>query len=136
MSALLKAKQETLALRLAALSQPAGGSWVSAARADALARLQAMGLPGRRDVYWRHTDPAAFNAVTPAAVTAAAADAVVRGGWAGEALLRRGRFGRGAFGQPGGGRWGALASGGCGRHRQPLGGRALRQAGSQWSEAG
>ncbi|MGN0932628.1 Fe-S cluster assembly protein SufD [Falsigemmobacter intermedius] len=77
MSALLKAKQETLALRLAALSQPAGGSWVSAARADALARLQAMGLPGRRDEYWRYTDPAAFNAVTPAAVTPAAADAVV-----------------------------------------------------------
>lgn len=77
MSALLKAKQETLALRLAAMSQPEGGAWISAARADALGRLQAMGLPGKRDEYWRYTDPADFNAVTPVAVTPAAPAAPV-----------------------------------------------------------
>ncbi len=34
------------------------GGWSGPARAAALARLQAMGLPGRRDEYWRFTDPA------------------------------------------------------------------------------
>ncbi len=46
---------------------PAGG-FTSAARAAAHGRLVAMGLPGRRDEYWRYTDPAELNA--PAAVTA------------------------------------------------------------------
>jgi Fe-S cluster assembly protein SufD len=32
------------------------------APAEALARLTAMGLPGRRDEYWRYTDPASLNA--------------------------------------------------------------------------
>ncbi len=35
--------------------------WARAAREDAAARLRAMGLPGRRDEYWRFTDPAALN---------------------------------------------------------------------------
>lgn len=48
--------------RLAALSLPKGG-FTAAARADALARLTAMGLPVRRDEYWRYTDPAALTAV-------------------------------------------------------------------------
>ena len=34
------------------------GGWAGAARAAALARVQAMGLPNRRDEYWRFTDPA------------------------------------------------------------------------------
>jgi Fe-S cluster assembly protein SufD len=33
------------------------GGWSDAARRDALARVQAMGLPGRRDEYWKYTRP-------------------------------------------------------------------------------
>ncbi len=58
---------DALSLRLAALDLPKGG-FTAAARADALARLQAMGLPGPRDEYWRYTPPAAFNAATAEAL--------------------------------------------------------------------
>ena len=64
--AVLQIKQEQLALRLAGMTMPAG---LAAARAAALARLQAMGLPGRRDEYWRYTDPACL--VAPVATVAA-----------------------------------------------------------------
>lgn len=50
--------------RLGALSLPKGG-FTAAARADALARLQSMGLPAPRDEYWRYTDPKPFNAPQP-----------------------------------------------------------------------
>lgn len=50
------------AARIAALGLPAG---FAPARADALARLAAMGLPGRRDEYWRWTDAASLNAAQP-----------------------------------------------------------------------
>lgn len=50
--------------RLAAISLPQGG-FTAAARADAMARLRQMGLPGPRDEYWRYTDPRAFNAPHP-----------------------------------------------------------------------
>jgi Fe-S cluster assembly protein SufD len=59
--ALQQVRQDALAARLAGLSLPQGG-WPAAARAAALARLQAMGLPGRRDEYWRYTTPDALNA--------------------------------------------------------------------------
>lgn len=36
---------------------PASGAWLAAARKGAAERLAAMGLPGRRDEYWRFTDP-------------------------------------------------------------------------------
>ncbi len=42
--------------RLNALELPKGG-WSSAAREDALARVRAMGLPSRRDEYWKYTRP-------------------------------------------------------------------------------
>jgi Fe-S cluster assembly protein SufD len=42
--------------RLAGLELPTGG-WSAAARKDALARVQAAGLPGRRDEYWKFTRP-------------------------------------------------------------------------------
>lgn len=61
------ASDDALTLRLDALDLPKGG-FTAAARADALARLQAMGLPKRRDEYWRFTNPAAFNAAAPQAV--------------------------------------------------------------------
>ncbi|MDO5529603.1 MAG: SufD family Fe-S cluster assembly protein [Paracoccus sp. (in: a-proteobacteria)] len=47
--------------RLGAAKAPKGG-FTAAARDDAAARLRAMGLPGRRDEYWRYTSPAPFNA--------------------------------------------------------------------------
>ncbi|MCZ0961573.1 SufB/SufD family protein [Paracoccus benzoatiresistens] len=59
--------------RLAALSLPQGG-FTAAARRDALARLQDMGLPGPRDEYWRYTDPRSFNAPVPAALAVPDAD--------------------------------------------------------------
>jgi len=59
--ALPQAKQDALAARIAGLSFPREG-WLGAARADALARLTATGLPGKRDEYWRYTDPASLTA--------------------------------------------------------------------------
>lgn len=55
--ALPQAKQDQLSARIAGLSFAPGG-WLGAARAEALSRLAGMGLPGRRDEYWRYTDPA------------------------------------------------------------------------------
>lgn len=61
---LAKVKEDALAARIAGLTLPEGG-WLGAARADALARLGSMGLPVRRDEYWRYTDPSALNAASP-----------------------------------------------------------------------
>jgi Fe-S cluster assembly protein SufD len=60
--ALPKAKEDALVARLAALSTPEGRGWLSASCADARNRLLAMGLPAKRDEYWRYTDPTALNA--------------------------------------------------------------------------
>lgn len=66
--ALPKAKEDALAARLAALTHTPGKGWLASIRADALARLSGMGLPARRDEYWRYTDPASLNAAeTPVA---------------------------------------------------------------------
>jgi Fe-S cluster assembly protein SufD len=58
---LAKAKEDALTARLQGLALPAGRGWLSAARSEALARLRSMGLPARRDEYWRYTDPASLN---------------------------------------------------------------------------
>ncbi len=63
--AVADAKQDALAARIAGLSFD-GKGWLGAARKTALDRLGAMGLPGRRDEYWRYTNPATLNAVEPA----------------------------------------------------------------------
>ncbi len=55
--ALAKTRADATETRLAGLTMPEGGGWISAARRDALDRLGAMGLPGRRDEYWKYTDP-------------------------------------------------------------------------------
>ena len=55
------ARLAATAARAAALVLPRGG-FSGPARAEALARFRTMGLPGRRDEYWRWTDPAPFNA--------------------------------------------------------------------------
>ncbi|GGL65336.1 SufB/SufD family protein [Wenxinia marina] len=64
--ALPQAKADTTEARLAGLTLPEGAGWGRAAREDALSRLTAMGLPGRRDEYWRFTDPSSLNAPEPA----------------------------------------------------------------------
>jgi Fe-S cluster assembly protein SufD len=55
----MSAVAETISVtdeRLAGLTMPTGG-WPDAARKDALSRLQSMGLPNRRDEYWKYTRP-------------------------------------------------------------------------------
>jgi Fe-S cluster assembly protein SufD len=65
----MAAKEMAVSARLAGLAQ---GPGFAAARAAAGARLSAMGLPGKRDEYWRWTDPAALNAAAPPAAKALA----------------------------------------------------------------
>ncbi len=55
--ALPQAKQDRTEARLSAATLPEGAAWAVQARSDALARLRAMGLPTRRDEYWKFTDP-------------------------------------------------------------------------------
>ncbi|MFT6024029.1 MAG: Fe-S cluster assembly protein SufD [Ascidiaceihabitans sp.] len=50
--------------RLAGLSLPTGG-WSDAARKDALSRVQAAGLPSRRDEYWKYTRPDTLTQAVP-----------------------------------------------------------------------
>ncbi len=68
MAALVK-KQEATAARLDGLTVPAGGQWASEAREAALGRLREMGLPERRDEYWKYTRP---DTLTQAEAPAAA----------------------------------------------------------------
>lgn len=51
--------------RLSTLTLPQGGAWLQAARQAALARVRSMGLPHRRDEYWRMTDPLSLVAPEP-----------------------------------------------------------------------
>ena len=53
---------EATAARLSGLTLPPGGAWVRAARTSALSRVEALGLPQRRDEYWRFTDPTTLTA--------------------------------------------------------------------------
>ncbi len=54
---LKQAKLTATEERLQGLSLPGGGVWATEARQAALARLREMGLPGRRDEYWKFTRP-------------------------------------------------------------------------------
>ena len=67
--ALAAEKEDPTEARLAGLSLPEGAAWARTAREAALARFRAMGVPGRRDEYWRFTRPDDLNA--PAAPEAA-----------------------------------------------------------------
>jgi len=51
-----------------------GGAWIRAARAAAEGRLRAMGLPGRRDEYWKYTDPTSLISPEVAPAEALTAD--------------------------------------------------------------
>ncbi|SIO16292.1 Fe-S cluster assembly protein SufD [Rhodovulum sp. ES.010] len=63
--ALPQAKLTATEERLETLSMPEAPGWTQTARQGALARLRAMGLPGRRDEYWRFTNPADLIAPEP-----------------------------------------------------------------------
>jgi Fe-S cluster assembly protein SufD len=62
----LAGKQGRCACRADRGAGAAPGGWLGAARAEALARLTAMGLPTKRDEYWRYTDPGDLNATPDA----------------------------------------------------------------------
>ena len=59
--ALAQARQDATEARLDGLSLPDGAAWAAGARRDALRRLREMGLPNRRDEYWKFTNPATLT---------------------------------------------------------------------------
>ncbi len=69
--ALAKPKADATEARLASLNLPDGGApWATEIRRDAYSRLTTVGLPQRRDEYWRFTNPADLLApeATPAEI--------------------------------------------------------------------
>ncbi|PUB12779.1 SufB/SufD family protein [Yoonia sediminilitoris] len=62
--ALAKLKADTTEARLEGVTLPGAAAWSNAARADALARVRQMGLPTRRDEYWKYTDPTSLTVPT------------------------------------------------------------------------
>ncbi|MEM6310913.1 MAG: Fe-S cluster assembly protein SufD, partial [Pseudomonadota bacterium] len=66
--AVAQLKLDAAEARLAGVTLPQGAAWAHEARASALARVRQMGLPTRRDEYWKYTDPASLTAAeAPAA---------------------------------------------------------------------
>ncbi len=63
--AVRKIDTQALERRLDTLGDPEGAAWSMPARREALARLRAMGLPQRRDEYWRFTRPDSLTTATP-----------------------------------------------------------------------
>jgi Fe-S cluster assembly protein SufD len=60
--AVLQAKLDAAEARLSAAGNlPDGAEWAKKAREAAQARVLAMGLPGRRDEYWKYTDPTSLT---------------------------------------------------------------------------
>jgi Fe-S cluster assembly protein SufD len=59
--ALPQLKIDTTEARLAGATVPQGAAWSNTVRADALARVRQMGLPTKRDEYWKYTDPASLT---------------------------------------------------------------------------
>lgn len=59
--ALAKLKTDTTEARLADVDIPQGAAWGNAVRADAMVRVRQMGLPTKRDEYWKYTDPASLT---------------------------------------------------------------------------
>ncbi len=64
--ALPQSKTDLTEDRLAGLTLPEGAGWANEARADALSRLRAIGLPTGRDEYWKYTDPTSLTQAAPA----------------------------------------------------------------------
>ncbi len=63
--AVAQPKQDLTETRLATLDLPQGAGWAREAREAALARVRDMGLPTRRDEYWKYTDPASLTQPAP-----------------------------------------------------------------------
>ncbi len=61
---LAQQKRDAVSALLDGRSLPAGGAWATKARKAAEARLRDMGLPVRRDEYWRYTDPRRLTEAT------------------------------------------------------------------------
>jgi Fe-S cluster assembly protein SufD len=55
--ALVQLKIDAAAARLADVEVPQGAAWSNAVRADAMTRVRKMGMPSKRDEYWKYTDP-------------------------------------------------------------------------------
>lgn len=77
--ALPERKSDATEARLTAVSLPDGAKWATEARGAALQRVREMGLPDRRDEYWKFTRPDTLAAAepTPAAVFEAEDEAPV-----------------------------------------------------------
>ena len=75
----LKHNPETTAALLAQRSVPQGADWSNQIRRTALSRVEAMGLPTKRDEYWRYTNPATFTATEPAPSDALRTDTPIFG---------------------------------------------------------
>lgn len=63
--ALHKAKQDLTDRVLSEVPAATGGAWLREARTEALARVARLGLPIRKDEYWRFTNPEAWTSVEP-----------------------------------------------------------------------
>ena len=68
--ALAQLKADATEARLADVALPEGAAWANDARSQALTRVRQMGVPTKRDEYWKYTDPASL-------VTADAPEAAV-----------------------------------------------------------
>ena len=55
--ALPEKKQEATKARLSVARMPESGGWLKRARENAMERVRQMGLPDRRDEYWKYTRP-------------------------------------------------------------------------------
>ncbi len=55
--ALPQKKQDATDARLAVAKVPESGAWLKASRDSAMKRVRTMGLPDRRDEYWKYTRP-------------------------------------------------------------------------------
>jgi len=58
-----QAKPDLTESRLDSLTAPDSAAWATEARQAAVSRVRAMGLPTRRDEYWKYTDPASLTQV-------------------------------------------------------------------------
>ncbi len=63
---LLQQKREAAAALIDARALPEGGAWITAARMEARDRIAALGLPTKRDEYWKFTDPGSLTAAEAA----------------------------------------------------------------------
>ena len=61
----MTAQPKTTPALISADVRPASGAWASESRADAAARLAEMGLPTRRDEYWKWTRPDSLTSALP-----------------------------------------------------------------------